>query len=163
MSSLKETTATTYYENDQQQYLNEEDHSGGIYFTDHSVAKDNTTAALEWMDDNYYYEDDHDPYAFYDQILNNGGGDDDEDMYDLEGQREEQHHQGEQTTYDYRQDALLHLVVGVQSYLSDLSCSGLSNDQQDSPLNDLQYKMYTYLKRRAHDMGVIAENPVSSS
>lgn len=161
MSSLKETTATTtYYDENDQQYLNEEDHhSGGIYFMDHNVAKDNTTTALEWMDDNYYCENDHYPYAYYDQILNNG----EDDMYDFEGQQEEQHHQGEQVAYDYRQDALLHLVVGVQSYLSDLSCSGLSNDQQDSPLNDLQYKMYTYLKRRAHDMGVIAENPVFSS
>ncbi|KAJ8661535.1 hypothetical protein O0I10_002802 [Lichtheimia ornata] len=150
-SPLKETT--TYYENDQQQ-LNEEDHSGGIYFMDPNVANNN-------MDD-YYYGEDDDPYAFYDQILNHGGGDDDE-MYDNFEEQEAQHQGEQQSAYDYQQDALLHLIVGVQSYLSDLSCSGLSNDQQDSPLNDLQYKMYTYLKRRAHDMGVIAENPVSNT
>ncbi|KAI9315164.1 hypothetical protein BX666DRAFT_1835762, partial [Dichotomocladium elegans] len=53
--------------------------------------------------------------------------------------------------YDYEQDSLLHLIVGVQSYLTDMSAAGI--DRKDSPLLELQYKMYTYLKRRAYEMG----------
>ncbi|ORX45713.1 hypothetical protein DM01DRAFT_1339940 [Hesseltinella vesiculosa] len=55
-------------------------------------------------------------------------------------------------TYHYENDALLKLIVGVQSYLTDAACDGM--DRQDSPLLDLQYKMYMYLKQRASDMGV---------
>ncbi|KAI7887113.1 hypothetical protein K492DRAFT_173485 [Lichtheimia hyalospora FSU 10163] len=148
MSSLKETTT----------HLNEnEQHDSAIYFTndyhDNNVVVNinSKDATIEWIDD--------DPYAFYDQMLNHNQ---EEEMYGYDEQEDQVQHQGEQTAYDYRQDALLHLVVGVQSYLSDLSCSGLSNDQ-DSPLNELQYKMYTYLKRRAHDMGVVnvTDHPVS--
>ncbi|CDS05784.1 hypothetical protein LRAMOSA08312 [Lichtheimia ramosa] len=147
MSSLQE--ATTQYQNDQQ---HNEQHQSGICFTNHqhiSNKEDNTS--IEWVDD-------QNPYAFYEQII------EDQEMYDFEeNQVQQQQHQAE---YDYQQDALLHLVVGVQSYLADLSCSGLSNDQQASPLNDLQYKMYTYLKRRAHDMGVMNvadSHPISNS
>jgi hypothetical protein len=51
------------------------------------------------------------------------------------------------------QDALLNLIVGVQQYLADLQNAG-ANNRQDSPLLDLQYKMYTYLKQRACEMGM---------
>lgn len=76
-------------------------------------------------------------------------------------QEDDQQRQGdenniEQHLYNYQEDSLLHLIVGVQSYLSDMANAGI--DRNDSPLLDLQYKMYTYLKQRACDMGVDAEN-----
>jgi U3 small nucleolar ribonucleoprotein component len=43
-------------------------------------------------------------------------------------------------------DSLLKLIVDVQCYLSEAST--------DSPLFALQYKMYTYLKQRAFEMGM---------
>ncbi|KAL0095875.1 hypothetical protein J3Q64DRAFT_1615238, partial [Phycomyces blakesleeanus] len=52
---------------------------------------------------------------------------------------------------DYQNDSLLNLVVGVQSYLSDMTTQPT---QHVSPLLDLQYKMYIYLKQRAIDMGL---------
>ncbi|CAO3626339.1 unnamed protein product [Cunninghamella blakesleeana] len=54
--------------------------------------------------------------------------------------------------YQVEDDALLKLIVGVQSYLAS---SGA--DRHDSPLMDLQYKMYIYMKQRALDMGVDAD------
>ncbi|KAI9266797.1 hypothetical protein BDA99DRAFT_506695 [Phascolomyces articulosus] len=68
---------------------------------------------------------------------------------------EESEKQQEEHGYDYQRDSLLHLIVGVQSYLSD--ANALHQDRNDSPLVDLQYKMYTYLKQRACDMGVDME------
>ncbi|CAO3575956.1 unnamed protein product [Absidia cylindrospora] len=56
--------------------------------------------------------------------------------------------------YDYQDDTLLKLIVDVQLYISDLANVGV--DRHDSPLVGLQYKMYTYLKQRANDMGVDA-------
>lgn len=43
-------------------------------------------------------------------------------------------------------DSLLRLIVDVQCYLSEAPT--------DSPLFALQYKMYTYLKQRAFEMGI---------
>ncbi|KAG2212304.1 hypothetical protein INT47_001663 [Mucor saturninus] len=43
-------------------------------------------------------------------------------------------------------DSLLRLIVDVQCYLSEAPT--------DSPLFALQYKMYTYLKQRASEMGM---------
>lgn len=43
-------------------------------------------------------------------------------------------------------EGLLKLIVDVQSYLADAPT--------DSPLFSLQYKMYTYLKQRALEMGM---------
>ncbi|CAO3623569.1 unnamed protein product [Mucor fragilis] len=47
---------------------------------------------------------------------------------------------------DIMDDSLLKLIVDVQSYLSEAPT--------DSPLFALQYKMYTYLKQRAFEMGM---------
>ncbi|KAI8141205.1 hypothetical protein BJV82DRAFT_503069, partial [Fennellomyces sp. T-0311] len=52
----------------------------------------------------------------------------------------------------YNNDALLYLIMGVQSYISEMSNNGLMNER-DSPLFELQYKMYTYMKQRACEMG----------
>jgi hypothetical protein len=71
-----------------------------------------------------------------------------EDMYQHEQQLQPQ---CDDTQED--QDALLNLIVGVQQYLADLQNAG-ANNCQDSPLLELQYKMYTYLKQRACEMGM---------
>ncbi|KAG0166376.1 hypothetical protein DFQ28_005963 [Apophysomyces sp. BC1034] len=85
-----------------------------------------------------------DYYDYYNDETTN-----DNDMMEYE---EEEVEESNQPSYDYNSDALLSLIVGVQSYLSDASVAGI--DRNDSPLVDLQYKMYTYLKQRACDMGI---------
>ncbi|KAI9022938.1 hypothetical protein CLU79DRAFT_749587 [Phycomyces nitens] len=79
-------------------------------------------------------------------------------MYSQEEQEQEYNDEDEAMDYekassnpDYQNDALLNLVVGVQSYLSDMTTQPI---QHVSPLLDLQYKMYIYLKQRAIDMGL---------
>lgn len=67
-------------------------------------------------------------------------------------EEEEDNMDTDDVVYDYQDDALLKLIVGVQSYISDLTSVGV--DRHDSPLIGLQYKMYTYLKQRVDDMGV---------
>ncbi|KAL9551146.1 hypothetical protein PS6_005160 [Mucor atramentarius] len=59
-------------------------------------------------------------------------------------QEEDQEQQEEEA--DIMDDSLLKLIVDVQSYLSEAPT--------DSPLFALQYKMYTYLKQRAFEMGM---------
>lgn len=56
-----------------------------------------------------------------------------------------------QQSYDYQHDSLLSLIVGVQSYLTEQEQYASSND---SPLYGLQYKMYTYMRQRALELGV---------
>ncbi|KAI9004567.1 hypothetical protein CLU79DRAFT_782819 [Phycomyces nitens] len=57
--------------------------------------------------------------------------------------------QEEKTDEEYfneRQDGLLSLILGVQSYLSEVSKT--RPGEHDSPLFDLQHKMFMYLKQR---------------
>lgn len=55
--------------------------------------------------------------------------------------------------YDYQNDSLLELVVGVQSYLTEQQAAS-SNKSYDSPLYNLQYKLYTYMRQRALELGM---------
>ncbi|KAL0090936.1 hypothetical protein J3Q64DRAFT_1707738 [Phycomyces blakesleeanus] len=48
--------------------------------------------------------------------------------------------------FNQRQDGLLSLILGVQSYLSEVSKS--QPGEHNSPLFDLQHKMFMYLKQR---------------
>lgn len=66
-----------------------------------------------------------------------------------EEQEEEEMQQEEEYILDH---SLLKLIVDVQSYLSEAP--------QDSPLFALQYKMYTYLKQRAFEMGMDIPNTI---
>ncbi|KAI9299500.1 hypothetical protein BJ944DRAFT_274188 [Cunninghamella echinulata] len=50
--------------------------------------------------------------------------------------------------------ALLRLIVDVQMYLSESP----SLNKKDTPLLDLQYKMYTYMKQKAIELGVDTSN-----
>lgn len=68
---------------------------------------------------------------------------------DEEEEDEEEIQQEEEYILDH---SLLKLIVDVQSYLSEAP--------QDSPLFALQYKMYTYLKQRAFEMGMEIPNTI---
>ena len=61
-------------------------------------------------------------------------------------QEQEQEQEQQEEAADIMDDSLLKLIVDVQSYLSEAPT--------DSPLFALQYKMYTYLKQRAFEMGM---------
>jgi hypothetical protein len=101
-----------------------------IYFDDESHCYEYNEAMYEQENDMLYYED---------------------DMY-LEEEPQQQPEACDDTQSE-DQDALLNLIVGVQQYLADLQTAG-ANNRQDSPLLELQYKMYTYLKQRACEMGM---------
>ncbi|ORY94061.1 hypothetical protein BCR43DRAFT_495799 [Syncephalastrum racemosum] len=107
-------------------------------FGDYDRAMAAATLTADYYDAQYYDEMEYDEME-YDEMEQ----DDDEPENQKEHQQEE---------YDYEQDSLLHLIVGVQSYLKDVSTTGV--DRNESPLLDLQYKMYTYLKQRACEMGI---------
>ncbi|CAO3631689.1 unnamed protein product [Mucor hiemalis] len=66
-----------------------------------------------------------------------------------EVEEEEEMQQEEEYILDH---SLLKLIVDVQSYLAEAP--------QDSPLFALQYKMYTYLKQRATEMGMEIPNTI---
>ncbi|KAJ8656526.1 hypothetical protein O0I10_007849 [Lichtheimia ornata] len=118
------------------------------YFGDYDRAVAAAALTADYYDSNY---DQYHPDGFVEQ--------EDENVMELD-QEDDQQRQGDENNiehlYNYQEDSLLHLIVGVQSYLSDMANAGI--DRNDSPLLDLQYKMYTYLKQRACDMGVDAEN-----
>lgn len=65
---------------------------------------------------------------------------------DYNDQQKEQEDQEQDDEYII-DERLLKLIVDVQSYLSEAPAA-------DSPLLALQYKMYTYLKQRAMEIGM---------
>jgi hypothetical protein len=97
-----------------------------------------------------FYDDENNCYEYNEAMY-----EEDDMLYYEEEMYAEEHQQPaevcDKTQED--QDALLNLIVGVQQYLADLQNAG-ANNRQDSPLLDLQYKMYTYLKQRACEMGM---------
>ncbi|KAI8340582.1 hypothetical protein BC941DRAFT_500183 [Chlamydoabsidia padenii] len=102
---------------------------------------------------------DHHQQGFSDHQLMTGGDDldDRQDEQTLQQEEEEEDMMdSDDMVYDYQDDALLKLIVDVQSYISDLTNVGV--DRHDSPLIGLQYKMYTYLKQRVNDMGMDADS-----
>lgn len=113
----------------------------------------NDDVLAEQNEEMIYFDDDNYCYEYNDSLYQ-----EESDMmyYEEEMYREEYEQPYEQpetcSTKQEGQDALLNLVVGVQQYLADLQMTGFDN-RQESPLLDLQYKMYTYLKQRAYEMG----------
>ncbi|KAI9347848.1 hypothetical protein BD770DRAFT_395455 [Pilaira anomala] len=87
------------------------------------------------------YEAEQDYFNEYDQEMTEAVTE--ADYYDNSEQQQQQQQQKEEAYVD---DSLLKLIVDVQSYLSEAPT--------DSPLFALQYKMYTYLKQRAFEMGM---------
>ncbi|CAM0135308.1 hypothetical protein VKS41_000108 [Umbelopsis sp. WA50703] len=128
--------------NQQEQYY----HGPRLTFNDDALAEQNEEM-IYFDDENYCYEYNDSLYQEESDMM----------YYEEEMYREEydqpEHEQPETcSTKQEGQDALLNLVVGVQQYLADLQMTGFDN-RQESPLLDLQYKMYTYLKQRAYEMG----------
>ncbi|KAG1444467.1 hypothetical protein G6F56_010286 [Rhizopus delemar] len=97
----------------------------------------------------YYYESINDEeymerecYADYDQEMNEAM----EEADDMD-----QYYSDEE--YDYQNDSLLCLILGVQNYLAEQT-KMYGNKVTESPLYGLQYKMYTYMRQRASELGV---------
>ncbi|ORZ25591.1 hypothetical protein BCR42DRAFT_400499 [Absidia repens] len=91
--------------------------------------------------DNYEYDDNADTIMWDDEQQSgyyNQQDDDDANEY----QQEENHDDS----------ALLRLILGVQTYLDEATTTNRST--ADTPLMDLQYKMYTYMKQRAFELGM---------
>jgi TATA-binding protein-associated factor Taf7 len=105
----------------------------------------NAVAEADYQD--YYYEQQQQQLQQSQQV--------EEEYFDEEEEKEDDDedeyysNQKPQQTYDYQHDSLLSLVVGVQSYLTEQEQSN-----NDSPLYSLQYKMYTYLRQKALELGV---------
>lgn len=75
----------------------------------------------------------------------------DQNEYMEECDDEEPQQYQQDSSYDYKNDSLLSLVVGVQNYLTEQADQ---SSKCDSPLYNLQYKMYTYMRQRAIELGV---------
>ncbi|KAG2195133.1 hypothetical protein INT47_006997 [Mucor saturninus] len=91
------------------------------------------------MEEYYYYEEEDSYFADYDREVANAVTE--ADYQDF----------GDGNAYDYRNDCLLELVVGVQSYLTEQQA--VSSKIPDSPLYNLQYKLYSYMRQRALQLG----------
>ncbi|KAG2233850.1 hypothetical protein INT48_005296 [Thamnidium elegans] len=94
---------------------------------------------------NHYYQDHEDQSVYYYDEINDQQLVDEScfEQYD----NDMVNAVAEADYYDYRNDSLLELVVGVQTYLAEQA-------KFDSPLYGLQYKLYTYMRQRALDLGV---------
>lgn len=90
------------------------------------------------------YESELNYFHDYDQDMAEAVNEAEYQDYCYQQEQEEQEQQDEAA--DIMDDSLLKLIVDVQSYLSEAPT--------DSPLFALQYKMYTYLKQRAFEMGM---------
>ncbi|KAJ8659117.1 hypothetical protein O0I10_005156 [Lichtheimia ornata] len=91
---------------------------------------DDDTMMMEYQEEenNYYYYDGDDDMM------------DEDDRQSIASEEES----------SYNNEALLSLIAGVQSYLTDATNAGIV---KDSPLLELQYKMYLYMKQQACEMG----------
>ncbi|ORZ01899.1 hypothetical protein BCR42DRAFT_429837 [Absidia repens] len=129
-----------------------------LYFADYDHAMQLEADYFEQQHDHALNEEYNDDMAHQEDLPSNDGDDDtrqlqqyqqyeDDEMMDMDTAAAAEE-------YDYQEDTLLKLIVDVQLYISDLANVGV--DRHDSPLVGLQYKMYTYLKQRANDMGVDA-------
>ncbi|SAM08598.1 hypothetical protein [Absidia glauca] len=101
---------------------------------DHAMYEDycDDDQQQEYDDDPSYYSDDYED----DDAMAWDGSD-----YNQDGQDEKSHDDS----------ALLRLILGVQMYLGETNVSGTKDD---TPLMELQYKMYTYMKQRALELGM---------
>ncbi|KAG1461171.1 hypothetical protein G6F56_005787 [Rhizopus delemar] len=59
--------------------------------------------------------------------------------------------QKEEDEEPYEDDALLNLILGVQHYMTERA-KIFDGKLTDSPLYNLQYKMYSYLRQRASEV-----------
>ncbi|CDS08745.1 hypothetical protein LRAMOSA10106 [Lichtheimia ramosa] len=98
-----------------------------------------------WQHNEQVNDDDDDTMMMdYQEEEENNYDDDEQNMM------EEDDQQSIASEESYNNEALLSLIAGVQSYLTDATNAGIV---KDSPLLELQYKMYTYMKQQACEMG----------
>ncbi|CAO3621877.1 unnamed protein product [Mucor hiemalis] len=137
------------------------DPAEGYYSYNESICKDQQQHQQQY----YQGEEDWDmdlvneeaSYAQYDFDMANAVAEADyQDYYYYEDDtNEEEEAYEEEQYYDYQSDSLLSLVVGVQSYLTEQEQQQANlSTKHDSPLYSLQYKMYTYMRQRALELGV---------
>jgi hypothetical protein len=126
-----------YQHQEQEMQEQQEEHC----YTQYDLEVANAIAEADYQD--YYCE-----YQ-YQQNQQNQIDDQDECMEEYEDDKQLQYQQS--YSYDYRNDSLLSLVVGVQNYLTEQADN---SSKCDSPLYNLQYKMYTYMRQRAIELGV---------
>jgi hypothetical protein len=141
-----------HYHYDQQNTLMKDAiHAEEVFFAEYDEAMSLEADYFDHHQQQIYHEHQN----VTDRCLGNANSDDRhaQNQQDLQEEEEEDDNMDtDDVVYDYQDDALLKLIVGVQSYISDLTSVGV--DRHDSPLIGLQYKMYTYLKQRVDDMGV---------
>lgn len=136
------------YTNDEENWdMMEVDNEEEACYAQYDLDMANAIAEADYED--YYYEQQQQEY--YNQGEEEYYNEDEEYYDDDEELQDQQNTTG--VNYDYQSDSLLSLVVGVQSYLTEQSDS-FSSTKNDSPLYNLQYKMYTYMRQRALELGV---------
>jgi hypothetical protein len=116
------------------------------YYADYDREMANAVAEADYLD--YYYQGESQVKECHDEEMTHI----DEPYHCNDNGLYYQHEQQEE--YCYENDSLLSLIVGVQSYLEEQTSAGTIKGKSDSPLYSLQYKMYTYMRQRACDMGV---------
>ncbi|KAI8887264.1 hypothetical protein K501DRAFT_283393 [Backusella circina FSU 941] len=113
------------------------------YYADYDREMANAVAEADYLD--YYHHGESQIEQYQNQEMTQMNESYPCNDHDLYYQQEE---------YHYENDSLLSLIVGVQSYLEEQTSAGTIKGRSDSPLYGLQYKMYTYMRQRACDMGV---------
>lgn len=120
-----------------------EEENEEAYYAQYDLDMANALAEADYQD------------CYYEQQQYNEQQYEEEEEYDEK--EEDYHYQDQQdqklSDYDIQNDSLLSLVVGVQSYLTEQADFSAVN-KLDSPLYNLQYKMYTYMRQRAFELGV---------
>ncbi|KAI8073151.1 hypothetical protein BC940DRAFT_290660 [Gongronella butleri] len=86
---------------------------------------------------------DYDAADGHEVIVDDEGEEDDE--FEVDGDDQEE---------DHDDSSLLRLIVGVQMYLSEQEPAEPVDRADGTPLMDLQYRMYTYLRQKAFELGV---------
>ncbi|KAI7855080.1 hypothetical protein BDC45DRAFT_107989 [Circinella umbellata] len=131
-----------FYNQQQQQRQQNEDSSTECIEQEHQqqryIYSQHTQQQLERAEKDYYFSDYYNEQEAVEAAVS------------LE--EEEDDRKSASSMESYNNDALLYLILDVQSYISEMSNSRLMNET-DSPLFGLQYKMYTYMKQRAFEAG----------
>ncbi|KAI8078136.1 uncharacterized protein B0P05DRAFT_542642 [Gilbertella persicaria] len=110
--------------------------------TDHQQKEEINSSQISIKSNQLYMED---SYIQYDlQVANVIAEADYQDYWEQDK---------EQTNDDVQDDSdsLLNLVMGVQNYLAEQKT--IRTEEYNSPLYDLQYKMYIYMRQKAFELG----------
>ncbi|KAL9558268.1 hypothetical protein MBANPS3_000968 [Mucor bainieri] len=101
-------------------------------YTQYDLQVANAVAEADYQDYYCEYQQQYQDEDHQDEYM------DDQDEYMEEYDNEEPQQYQQDSSYDYRNDSLLSLVVGVQNYLTEQADQ---SSKCDSPLYSLQYKI----------------------